>query len=106
MQPQQLVQLTQLVQKANKRINVATNLTFYSRNDLWYYFTVNASDEPCDECSQHDNKLFLGISLRSMFPWHTINDENIVKPNVHPNCRCFMVRALDVPLEAQELFEE
>jgi hypothetical protein len=106
MQALDAVQTVDAVLKAKQRIAIKTNLTFYSKNDLWYYFTVTVDNSLCEVCLKYDGKILLGSSLRSEFPFHTVDDENIIKPHVHPNCRCFLVRAVDIPLEAQEIFEE
>lgn len=100
------VKAVEVVQKAKQRINIKTNLTFYSKNDLWYYFTITADDHLCETCQGYDNKIFFGSSLRGEFPWHEVNDEFIIKPKVHPNCRCILVRAIDVQLEPNELTDE
>lgn len=96
MQPQQLVQLVQLTQKAKQRIPAELQgPTYYSENDVWLY---EQSEHPnmCEECAGYNLETFTGTQLRSEFKWHEIIDINFIYPKVHPHCFCGLVRLYPV----------
>ncbi len=75
--------------------------TFFSINNLYHYFGIS-DDKLCDQCQQYDGETIVGSELRKLFPYLTIDTENIIYPNVHPNCRCLLIRL--TPENSPELF--
>ena len=68
------------------------HLTFFGKHDLWRY--VEKSDERlCPLCEFYATKLiFFGDALRYFFPYLEIMDEDTIRVNTHPNCRCVLKR--------------
>jgi hypothetical protein len=94
---QKLIAIVEAV-KATRRIKPEHrgefNATFFSRLDFWTYHAV-FDTKLCDRCAEHaKTKMFAGSDLRRIFPNLEIIDVNIIAANVHPNCRCFLMRQL------------
>lgn len=66
-------------------------LTFFSHYDHWYYITIG-DVKTCDDCAPRDTRTYYGDLLRLEFPWLEVEDANSIKPHVHPNCRCELLR--------------
>jgi len=50
----------------------------------------------CPACNEMDRVgKFIGLHLRRYFPYLEIVDVDTIKANVHPNCRCYLVRQLE-----------
>jgi len=49
-----------------------------------------------------ENGVYRGNRIRGFFPDLEILDENTIKVNEHPNCRCILVRIA----KTKELFEK
>jgi hypothetical protein len=67
------------------------NVTFFSEYDLWYYLDIS-DDRSCMACTELGGIIFHGNELRQAFPNLEITDADTIHPNVHPNCRCLMIR--------------
>lgn len=66
--------------------------TFYGRSDWWLYVAIH-DDVTCKTCQGWESwEWFPGDALRKYFPYHEISSPNYIKPNVHPNCRCILIR--------------
>ena len=65
--------------------------TFFGANDLWHYIAVT-DDRLCDACMVNDGMDMDGTVLRGKFEWLEIIDANNIRPNVHKNCRCELIR--------------
>lgn len=76
------------------RIFISTPLTFFSKYDEWLYIEISDS-RLCPVCranAEMENGVYRGNRLRAFFPYLEILDENTIKVNQHPNCRCVLVR--------------
>lgn len=93
------------VQKAKRRIKPGhrhvpgETATFFSVHDVWLY-QARSDTKVCPVCRENEiwsnlHGGFRGDHLRAHFPWLEIQDVNTIKANVHPNCRCLLVRKLD-----------
>lgn len=86
--------------EATKRIHprsIATlgKATFYSEQDVWLFQGV-LDTKICPVCQTAvDIGEFRGNHLRMDFPYHEIVDVDTIDANVHPHCRCTLVRKLD-----------
>lgn len=67
------------------------DLTFFSRYDLWYYFAI-MDDVTCILCSAYNGQVLYGTHLRYLFKYLEIEDDNLILPKQHPNCRCELRR--------------
>lgn len=66
--------------------------TFFSPYDYWV-FIEHDDGKLCNRCYMISLMgLFLGSELRLMFPYLEIIDEDTIKANIHPNCRCILRR--------------
>ncbi len=69
--------------------------TFFGHNDMWNYVAV-FDDRLCDECENYlEIGIFNGDKLRDVFQRLVIADENTIMLNVHPNCRCYLIRVIE-----------
>jgi hypothetical protein len=73
--------------------NVPQAITFFSVNDEWVYTAV-MDNVVCPECLKYEDQIFMGNTLRALFPYLEIQDLETILPNVHPNCRCHLDRIL------------
>lgn len=66
---------------------------FFSVEDIWTYVS-EWGDTTCEACKEFalGVPFFPGNQLRSSFPWLEIEDENTIAANVHPNCKCKLLR--------------
>jgi hypothetical protein len=68
-----------------------------------WLFTSVGGEKVCEECDSHDGEVFEIESegdLLSMFEYGEFVDADTFKPNIHPNCRCYMKRlAVEAPEE-------
>lgn len=65
---------------------------FFGENDWWLFIAV-MDNHTCMQCQDYaDRGIFNGVDLRRLFPYLEVESENRVWANVHPNCRCFLVR--------------
>lgn len=95
----QVVRAVQLVEGAQKRRDFPTRpgVTFFSIQDMWLYHGVTDT-KICPVCRAFELEYeFRGNHLRATFPYLELIDENTVKANVHPNCRCYLRRYLGDP---------
>ena len=86
------VRAVEMFEGAKKRKgDVYGDVTFFSANDEWLFLQ---SDHPnmCPECSSYDQDTYFGNSVRGMFPYLMIIDENSMNPSVHPSCGCILTR--------------
>lgn len=64
---------------------------------LWRYIAVT-DDRTCSACMMHHGKVFITQDenkpdeLFALFPYGELVSPTLFKPNVHPNCRCVIVR--------------
>lgn len=80
----------------SQRIDIARRygVTFFSEQDVWLFQEV-PDERLCSVCRMAATiEQFRGNNLRMNFPYWEIIDENMIKANVHPNCRCFLVRQI------------
>lgn len=103
-----VVKAVQAVRESKTRIYVDTPLTFFSEYDEWLYVEIS-DDRLCKTCDINANKMeggvYTGNHLRAYFPYLEILDENTIKVNEHPNCRCILVRlakAAELPKKVVE----
>ena len=69
-------------------------VTFYSEADTWHFQSV-FDGRRCELCSHYERaETWRGDQLRLEFPYHEIHDESTIKANIHPNCRCYLVRRI------------
>jgi hypothetical protein len=80
------------IREAKRRINIDTKKTFYSVNDSWHYIAL-VDDRTCLQCLDKDGVEFTGMYLRTFLPYHTIDNEDTIRANKHPNCRCILLRS-------------
>ena len=79
---------------AAKRIPPEYKQSFFGEYDLWLYVPVY-DEKLCPKCEAHARtQVFRGTELRSAFPYLEISDEDLIKANVHPNCRCELYRII------------
>jgi hypothetical protein len=90
------VAAVQVIDEAQSRIPVGLRgLTFYGEDDEWL-FLQSGHPNMCNDCAACDGNVYSGSELRSVFPYHTIIDENTIAASVHPNCSCLLLRAVSM----------
>ena len=76
-------------------------ITFFADTDVWIYHEVS-DDRLCDTCRKLAQVgYFMGDHLRIIFPYLFIQDENTIYCMVHPNCRCYLTRLIEIPTKEQ-----
>lgn len=101
----EVIQAVEAVQKAQRRIEPehrhrpGETATFFSEHDIWLYVAVMDA-KVCEACRRNEDWNdryggFRGTHLRAHFPFLEIIDVNTIAANVHPNCRCYLVRLLE-----------
>ena len=74
-------------------------LTYFSIHDIWLYQEVS-DHKTCELCRRYaEHEDYHGNRLRMLFPYLEILDEYTIAANVHPNCRCVLVRYIGEPEE-------
>ena len=70
-------------------------VTYFSIHDIWLYQAV-ADAKVCELCRRYEEHgEFHGNHLRRNFPYLEILDVNTIAANVHPNCRCYLIRLIE-----------
>jgi hypothetical protein len=96
-----LIAVTQAVQAVIDKSWIPEDLRgnrYFSVEDLWVFIPdwtpTKTQAGPCEECGMFALGIpFIpGNQLRSSFPYLEIEDENTIAANVHPNCRCKLLR--------------
>lgn len=93
--------------EAQKRIDIPTRsgVTFFSGKDIWLY-DIREDDVTCEICRNIADQAslmggFNGNTIRALFPFLEIIDENTIKAHSHmprdDNCRCLLLRYVGVP---------
>ena len=80
--------------EAKKRVpsGQRPGVTYFSMWDTWLFQAV-MDERTCQLCLHYETAYeWHGDQLRSEFPYLEIMDEMTIKANVHPNCRCYLVR--------------
>jgi len=85
------------VREAKQRIFIG-GATFFSKHDIWKYIEIS-DDRLCPVCRGYAQAgigdeigEYRGNRIRGFFPYLEILDVNTIAVNVHPNCRCVLVR--------------
>ena len=69
-------------------------VTYYSVFDHWL-FDATLDSRVCELCRACEEiGTFRGDQLRTWFPSHEIVDENTIRANMHPHCRCYLLREI------------
>lgn len=86
---------------AVKRIDFPTQrgVTFFSVHDVWLWQS-ELDHKVCPICRGHETSHeFRGNHLRRDFPYLEVVDLVTIYPNAHPNCRCRLVRKLEMTVK-------
>jgi len=91
---QDCVRVISIVKAVQRIPKPRTGITFFSENDVWLYQAV-MDTKVCPVCTVAEKiEQFRGNNLRINFPYLEILDVNTIQANVHPNCRCLLVRVI------------
>lgn len=58
----------------------------FGLGNIWIYDT-EYDDKVCDECKSYRKQIFTSREIAEKWPWAE-KKRAMIKPNVHPNCRC------------------
>jgi len=90
-----VVRIATIVHEGRKQripTDITVKVTYYGKKDVWVYHSVYRANR-CQDCKDfQDTLLFGGKELITKFPYHTIQDADLIYVNVHPNCRCKLTR--------------
>lgn len=90
-----LIRATQVVDAVQRKPEEYKSQSFFGKYDIWRYEGI-ADERLCEECLRHVLQFYyLGNELRAEFPYLEIENENLIKPHVHPNCRCLLHRVTE-----------
>lgn len=95
----EVLQVVQAVEGAIKRRPEPQRVavTYFSEHDTWLFQEV-IDARLCPECrayAERNGGSYTGLHLRGTFPYLMIQDLNMIKVNVHPNCRCYLAREIE-----------
>ena len=90
------VQIVQVVDAVQRKPEEFKRQSFFGEYDLWLYVAVY-DERLCKRCEAlAKRQVFRGTELRSLFKDLEIHDEDLIFANVHPHCRCQLLRILSV----------
>ena len=92
----QIVKAVQIVEALDKtwKPKEHRQITFFGEFDLWLYVAVY-DERLCKNCEAFAMmQVFKGTELQKNFPYLEITDEDKINVNVHPNCRCYLLRVI------------
>ena len=94
-----VVDVVRAVAAVKRIIPTRYGVTFFSVHDVWLWQS-ELDHKVCPVCRGHEESHeFRGNHLRAKFKWLIIVDETTIYPNAHPNCRCRLVRKLEMTVE-------
>jgi len=93
MQTQRILAVIHAIEAIKRKPPELATITFFGAHDYWHFRAV-IDARTCDVCERLDRRTFDGIHTREDFPYLEIEDENTIKANVHPNCRCYLFRVI------------
>ena len=74
---------------------VSSMVTFFTSYDYWRFNLISTVTKPCGKCQYYTGVgVLTGDLLQGMFPYLKVVDDDEIKCNIHPNCRCFLSRVL------------
>ena len=74
---------------------ISPMVTFFTSYDYWALHLVNAKTGPCGKCQYYSGVgVLTGDLLQGMFPYLKVVDDNTIKCDIHPNCKCYLTRVL------------
>jgi len=56
-----------------------------------FMFVAVVDDVTCQQCMQHDTKVYTQDDIARLFPYAQEIDYSLIMPNVHKFCRCMLV---------------
>ncbi len=88
----EMVEAVIAVEKTWKPKAYRDDVTFFSSQDIWTF--IPSWQNTCEDCAEFATgiPILTGDQIRGMFPYLAIVDEDTIDANVHPNCRCQLVR--------------
>lgn len=91
---QKLIQIVKVVKAVQRKPSEFQTVSFFGRNDFWDYRAI-MDDRICSACKKNERPLpYIGVHLRAKWPHLEIEDEDTIRVNEHPNCRCVLIRRL------------
>lgn len=91
-----MVQLLKTLDAIQRKPEEYKRQSFFGEYDLWLYVAVY-DEKLCDKCEAFARQqVFRGTELRSNFQYLEIHDADLIFVNVHPHCRCQLLRILSV----------
>jgi hypothetical protein len=96
----QLINMVEAMQQHEARKRIPDHMrgtSPYSALTFWTYYALGDADSKCNYCNQFDGQSFTGSQLRTTFPDHEWQGDDIY-PNVHmtlwgkDTCKCLLIR--------------
>jgi hypothetical protein len=69
--------------------------TLAASRSVWRYHTNPASPNLCENCDDFDSEVYeveYPNDLLEMFPYGEFVSDDMFMPNMHPHCKCTVVR--------------
>jgi len=100
-----MIKAVEIVDSIQRKPEEYEIITFFSKEDVWEFNSV-FDNHRCEACEAHEETgFFNGNVLRSAFPDLEIIDADLIRVNVHLNCRCYLIRVTErkkLRLEGEE----
>jgi hypothetical protein len=95
---QKLISVVKAVDAVKRKPTEYKRQSFFGKLDLWAYVAVY-DEKLCEKCwAFAKQQVFRGSELRGKFPYLEIHDNDLIYVNVHPHCRCYLLRIISFGL--------
>ena len=92
------IQIVKTVDAAKRIPRELRRQSFFGAYDLWLYVPVY-DEKLCPRCLAYARQqVYRGTQLRAKFPYLEIHDNDMILVNVHPHCRCQLLRIIHFEL--------
>jgi len=83
-----ILRAIQAVRAVQKRLDVEP---LFTPQTEWTFQAV-PDDTTCPVCMSKDLNIYYGDELQQKFPYLVVESNWVIRPMVHPNCRCMLMR--------------
>jgi hypothetical protein len=91
-----VVKAAQIVDAVQRKPEELRRQSFFGEYDLWLYVAVY-DEVLCEKCLAYARMdVFRGTELVRTFKYLEIRDADLIDVKVHPHCRCYLLRIINV----------
>ena len=75
--------------------SIAEAASFMLERTRYWMFVAVGDEKTCEHCDEFGASVLTTYEVHQYFPYYEEQDNDLIIPNVHPNCRCMCVGAAD-----------